>query len=246
MSRELVKSGDTEPLEFEWLMNGGTVATSVEVRAYIVEADGTKLFWNGAAFAAPDAQLTGTLAAGVWRKNDWTWPAAGAGKEVFIEAKPTAPAALAAHVIVESRRVVTYLPDDVHAAVQDVDADLASARTALQAEHDATQVLVLDLDSDVAAARAALQAEHDATQLLVLDLDADVAAARAALQAEHDATQALIVGDGDVTQAAIAALQAQVGTSADAAADPGTLHAKASKTLQEINDGETLTIERAG
>lgn len=141
MSRELVRAGDVEPIDVQWRYNDA-FATGAEARAYIVEA-GAKLYWNGAAFAAPDATLagftfdapTGTL------RGSFTYPALAIGKEVFLELKPTGPAAILAAVVTGSRRVVEYLTDEIysHVSTRESEASAASRASTDQAEHDATQ-----------------------------------------------------------------------------------------------------------
>lgn len=145
MSRELVKAGDVEPIEQQWRYNDA-FATGAEARAYIEEPVGTRLYWNGAAFAAPDSTLAGftfDALAGTLR-GSFTYPTLAIGKEVFLELKPTGPAAILAAVVTESRRVVEYLTDEVHAHVSTRESEASAAARAAtsQAEHDATQASV--------------------------------------------------------------------------------------------------------
>lgn len=113
MSRQLVKVGDAEPLEFEWLLNDGQRPTGAEVRAYIVVA-GVKHYWNGSAFTITDATLPGTFSNGVWT-GEFVYPAGALLKEVFVEARPLGLADIADEVIVDSRYVSNNHLDDIAA-----------------------------------------------------------------------------------------------------------------------------------
>lgn len=108
-------------------------------------------------------------ALGAWRCTfaDSILPAGIRG--CILKATPTRAGGIPAALTPIAR--IPLLPASVLAEEDQTQADVAAARTALQAKHDTTQAAVANVDADLAAALTQLTAEHDATQSMVQQIN---------------------------------------------------------------------------
>lgn len=140
------------------------------------------------------------------------------------------------------------------ASVADVDADLAAARASLEGTGfvSSTHGLKASYDAEIAqhnATRAevtAAKAAAEAASATATTLSTRASEARLA-KLDRDVAAVLdVTAARDAVVAQVDALEEEIGTSADAAASPGTLHAKVRKVLEDYASTTTYSIRRNG